>query len=268
MEANTSTNADSNVAKQPQAGNISAIAASIPDPPAYAVGNDYLIPVRVDVSSDDKSVRIVETLLMDPTCWPIPLTPPLHESVNQNVREIAHTLLSDLEVQGMGRTVRHFTGRVDLWTLSLQRKIEDQLRPQFWQIAASNNSIVNVQKSSSQPNNKGAGGRRKKDSIIPIKIRLTVNDVIIKEDIMWDPLVPDYTPLDFAQTLGEELNLPDEAVIAVATTIVEQLHGITMEESEERPIPSISNPGIGATDIESKDHMSNMSIIVSQHRPT
>ena len=109
---------------------------------------------------------------------------------------------------------------------------------------------------------------RNVDSIIPIKIRLTVNDVIIKEDIMWDPLVPDYTPLDFAQTLGEELNLPDEAVIAVATTIVEQLHGIKMEESEERPIASISNPGIGATDIESKDHMSNMSIIVSQHRPT
>ena len=60
--------------------------------------------------------------------------------------------------------------------------------------------------------------------------------------------------MDFAQTLGEELNLPDEAVIAVATTILEQINGIAMEDSEEKPSSS-SNSGMGATYIDQKDHV-------------
>ena len=252
MEAESSTN-DNDVTQQAE-GDTSSHGPSL-----SAIGKNYLVPVRVDVSSDDKSIRIVETLLMDPTVWPIPLTPPLHESVNRNVREVAHTLLSDLEVQGMGRTVRHFTGRVDLWSLSLQQKIEDQLRPQLWNIATGNN-LVGCQQTS---HNDG----KKNGSAVPIKIRISVHGVMIKEDIMWDPSVPDYSPLDFAQTLGEELNLPEEAVIAVATTIVEQLHGITMEDSEETS-SSPSKSGIGATYIDQKDHLSNISHIVNLHRPT
>jgi hypothetical protein len=214
----------------------------------------YLVPVRVDVVSDDKSVRIVETLLWDPTCWPIPLTPPLHESVARNVNEIAHTLLSDLEVQGMGRTVRHFTGRVDLWTASLQAKIEDQLRPQLWQIAVLIYSTMMDESS-------------KKRRPVPIKICLSAYGVMIKEDILWDVNVPDYSPLDFAKTMGEELNLPEEVVVAVATTIVEQLLGIPMDKSEDTA-GSYSNHAVGATLLDHKENVSNIAHMVAYHRPS
>jgi len=58
-----------------------------------------LIPVRIDSVTDDKAIRIVDTLLFDPTCWPITLYQPLFKSVEQNVVEIAHNIISDAEVQ-------------------------------------------------------------------------------------------------------------------------------------------------------------------------
>jgi len=63
-----------------------------------ALGCD-LVPVRVDVMSHDKTIRIVDTLLFDPSCWPITLYEPLFVSVEENVTHIAHTILSDAEVQ-------------------------------------------------------------------------------------------------------------------------------------------------------------------------
>ena len=68
-----------------------------------------LIPIRIDACTEDGHVRIIETLLFDPNCWPIPLLPLLHEAVERNIQELAHTIISDSEVLGMGRTVRHFT---------------------------------------------------------------------------------------------------------------------------------------------------------------
>ena len=58
-----------------------------------------LIPVRVDFVTEDKSIRIVDTLLFDHTCFPISLYQPLYASVEENVTEIAHTIISDNEVQ-------------------------------------------------------------------------------------------------------------------------------------------------------------------------
>ena len=58
-----------------------------------------IVPIRVDALSEDKNIRIVDTLLFDPTCWPISLYQPLHKSVEENVVHIAHTILSDAEVQ-------------------------------------------------------------------------------------------------------------------------------------------------------------------------
>ena len=58
-----------------------------------------IVPLRVDVRSADKTIRIVDTVLFDPTCWPVTLYKPLYESVEENVHQLAHTILSDAEVQ-------------------------------------------------------------------------------------------------------------------------------------------------------------------------
>lgn len=206
-----------------------------------------LYPVRVDVASDDKNTRIVDTLLIDPTCWPIPLYAPLQESVERNIREYAYTVLSDAEVAGMGRTVRHFTGRVDLWSTELQTKIEDQLRPQIWAIINGAMSIP-------------------KGKLIPISIRLVIHGVSIHEEIQWDPSVP-LTPLEFAQELAKDLNLPEEAVVAVLMCILEQLHGLQMDTSTDESVPSTTAMQRGAWMLDPKDTTAMTSQIVAIHKP-
>jgi hypothetical protein len=213
-----------------------------------------LIPVRVDVSSQDKSVRVVDTLLVDPTCWPIPLYAPLQESVERNIREYAYTILSDAEVAGMGRTVRHFTGRVDVWSTELQTKMEDQLRPQLW-------AIVN-----------GAARLKEhpKGTLIPITIRLVVHGISIHEEIQWDPSLSNLvSPLEFAQDLAKDLNVPEEAVISITICLLEQLYGLSMDTSADPSVSAqIASHRRGAWPLDPKDSVATTNQIVAQHRPT
>jgi hypothetical protein len=217
-----------------------------------------MIPVRIDVTSDDKSIRIVDTLLMDPTCWPIPLSNPLQDSLERNITELAYAILSETEVSGMGRTVRHFTGRVDLYSEALQTKIEAQLRPQLQAIALQSHSH-------SLPPLSSATGLKN------IHIRLVVHGVVIQEDILWDPSVP-VSPWEFAKdNLGKELNLPDEAIVATATTILEQLYDLPMDTSPEVVVGMSSitsnNNKRGAWMMDPKEHVATVGHMVAQHRP-
>ncbi|KAG7354024.1 SNF5 / SMARCB1 / INI1 domain protein [Nitzschia inconspicua] len=178
-----------------------------------------LIPVRIDVLTDDRLLRVVDTLLIDPTCWPISLCAPIHETVERNVTHLAHTILSDAEVQGMSRTARHFSGRVDIWTPQLQEKVEEQLRPQLWKIVNGQATIAN----------------EKDSTLLPISIRFIMNRIVVHEDILWDVHGP-VTPIEFAQEMAKEFKLPDEAVVSIVTTMLEQIYGLAMDES--------SNPAV------------------------
>lgn len=204
-----------------------------------------LLPVRIDVVSDDKSIRIVDTLVLDPTCWPIPLYAPLQESLERNVKELAYTILGEAEVQGMGRTVRHFTGRVDLWSESLQEKIESQLRPQLLKIVSGD-----FPKLPSTPQQ--------------IAIRLVVHGVVIQEDILWDPKVP-LSPIEFAKDITKEYNLPDEVEVAIITTILEQLYGLSVDASPDASAAGNRRTGSWMMDI--KDHVATVAQAVAQHKP-
>jgi hypothetical protein len=204
-----------------------------------------LVPVRVDVVSDDKSIRIVETLLLDPTCMPIPLSIPLSVSIEQNVKHIAYTLLSEAETNGMGRTVRHFTGRLDLFSPPLLYKLEYQLRSQLWKMMD--------------------GSLPKPRTPKAVSLRLVLHGVVIEEDFFWDPNVP-VSPMDFAQDLAKELKLPDEAVVAILTSMIEQIYGLTVDVSMDRSIPP-NQIQKGVWMMDSKEYITTMAHIVAQHRP-
>jgi hypothetical protein len=118
-------------------------------PTARASSLQCLVPLRVDVSvagnsskvsPTTPSLRIVETLYMDPNVWPLRRTPTTRDDdddwIAANARYLAIQLLTDLEVQGMGRTVRHFTNRTDLWSVALAQQVMEQLRPQLAVVAA------------------------------------------------------------------------------------------------------------------------------------
>jgi hypothetical protein len=226
-----------------------------------------LIPIRVDACTEDGHVRIIDTLLFDPNCWPIPLLPPLHEAVEQNVQELAHTIISDSEVLGMGRTVRHFTNRVDLWSPQLQELVEHQLRVQLWAVVESHHRMDD---DGMRPRRQSPSGtQRSSPTITHISLRLTVNNISISDDFDWDTSVPNMCPIDFAITMARELNLPSEAAVAIATSIVEQLHGVPMSQ-EKNLVPSSTGETTSATTavlLESRDHIANVAHAVAMHRP-
>lgn len=55
-----------------------------------------LVPLRVNVVSDDKNTCIVDTMVFDRTCWPVPLFHPLEDAIERNAEELAYTLLTDM----------------------------------------------------------------------------------------------------------------------------------------------------------------------------
>lgn len=234
-----------------------------------------LIPVRVDVLSDDQLLRIVDTLLIDPTCWPIPLTVPLHIAVEQNVTSLAYDILSDAEVQGMGRTVRHFTGRFEIWNAKLQEKVEAQLRPQLWKIA--NGQAIIPKRQSEEKKDGGYNDDDVDDDycnhdtndmshLIPISIRFIQNRMVVHEDILWDPhgLV---SPIEFAQSMTKELNLPEEATVSILMTMLEQIYGLPMDDSPDEAVEQDLEKDVrGAWMLDVKDKLRTDSQIVAHHR--
>jgi len=223
----------------------------------------HLIPIRVDVVSKDKLVRIVDTVVLDPTCWPITLYEPLYRAIDDNVRELAHTILADAEVLGMGRTIRHFTGRIEVWTASLQKLVEHQLRPQLWHIATQTTPMHR------RPPHA--------ETLIPIVIRMIVdNKIRIEEEFHWD-LHGKISPFEFAEEMARDYQLPDEATVHLATTILEQLYGLSVDPTPEKVLPpstlqpptqppTKTTTKTGAWLVPPRDQGATMAHVVAHHR--
>ena len=116
-----------------------------------------------------------------------------------------------------------------------------------------------------------------------------IDRLVVHEDILWDAthhgLV---SPFEFASEMAQELNLPEEATVAIATTIIEQIYGLEIDATPDRTLAirgnntntSGSNTGNASTTIVTsgnnssrgawvmhpKDHASIASQIVAQHR--
>jgi hypothetical protein len=315
-----------------------------------------LVPIRIDVFAGDKSLRVVDTLLFDPTVWPIPfpqhaLIGSNHNNSNNNntmntydaartawiesnVQLLANEVLADQECLGMGRTARHFTGRVDLWSDAMQTLIADQIRPQLVQVAlgtattarqrplvaikrkvsteADHNSessskkakIDNmevdtpekeiIKENAEETTNEGQQQPTKettapettastpakadkassklsaKSQLIPIRIRLLVHGVRIHDDFDWDPCLG-MSPLKLAEAMGRDLNLSDEAVVALAIDMAEQIHGLHVLPDEEGTEGDEGGPqdrrnATAAWPLEQRVHITNVAHLVAQHR--
>jgi hypothetical protein len=328
-----------------------------------------LVPIRIDVFAGDKSLRIVDTLLFDPNVWPIPF--PQHALIGSNnnnknntmntydaartswiesnVQLLANEVLADQECLGMGRTARHFTGRVDLWSDTMQTLIADQLRPQLVQVALGTattarqrplvavkrkasvaagdndvsdaskvkktkidsmevdtpekestndsaretmNEVPQPPKEAETPENTGPAPAKEekeqeraverhnrkeaspklpeKSQLIPIRIRLLVHGVRIHDDFDWDPCLG-MSPLELAEAMGRDLQLSDEAVVALAIDMAEQIHGLEVLPDEEGTEGDEGGPpdrrnATAAWPLEQRVHITNVAHLVAQHR--
>jgi hypothetical protein len=119
----------------------------------------------------------------------------------------------------------------------MQAKVAQQLRSQLWSLLES------------KPEKKGV--------MIPIHLRMSINGIAISDDFQWDTNVPQ-CPIAFAQMLAEDLNLPEEAVPAIVTAIIEQLHGIPVEGSAE-PTSAVM--------MDTREQVANLSHLAAYQRP-
>ncbi|KAL7529907.1 hypothetical protein ACHAWF_003152 [Thalassiosira exigua] len=108
-----------------------------------------LVPIRIDASSSDGAVRIIDTLLVDTTCLPVahPVAPrdrgdsgpcdafvSLSSLIDANATHFAETILADAEVYGAVRSTfkTYMGGRMQLLDdAKLFREVEKQIRTQL-----------------------------------------------------------------------------------------------------------------------------------------
>ena len=285
-----------------------------------SLSSSFLLPIRIDVTSDDKSFRIVDTFFLDPGVWPqqhrqpqpsvddgatnrrgaaLTLFEPLSLSsiVRGNCRFLAERLLEDSLVMGMGRTARHFTGRLPADTVprSVQLQVENQIFDQVWAFL---NSTSPPKPSESRKRARDTDAtnedlslgekaikKEQETALISIRIRMSAFGVRIHDDFDWDPTVP-ISPLEIARSIAHDLNLSTELELAVAMDIAEQiLSGQLRQKEQERMDQSLASAGMSsfvvdldpsikdirnttaAWQIDPRAHVSNVAQLVQLHQP-
>ena len=90
-----------------------------------------LFPIRINVVSTEKRMRIVDSFLWDLRTNLCGDQHDLDTSIALTAQQLACSILGDLDVQGMNRTVRHFSGRMDLWCSQAEKLIQRQIQEQL-----------------------------------------------------------------------------------------------------------------------------------------
>ena len=84
------------------------------------------------------------------------------------------------------------------------------------------------------------------------------------------------SPLEFAQDMARDLQLPEEAAIDIATTLLEQIHGLDIPPSGATATGGGGGGGgsdlvetsmRGAWKMDPKEYVATTTQIISSHRP-
>ena len=183
-----------------------------------------LVPIRIDASSSDGAVHIIDTLLIDTKCLPIShLAPPnngnpssglsslssaansnkvsLSSLIRANATHLTESILADAEVHGAIRSKAssYMGGRLELLTdVKLYQNIEQQISNQFGialgtekRDLMSGGGSMYSQKSKSKPDAQTSGISNNEASsqqcnIVRIKLRLRHESFIVFDEFDYD----------------------------------------------------------------------------------
>ena len=255
-----------------------------------------LWPIKVDASANDGSVRLVDTLIIDSTSLPIPPARPpssastaadrktlLHETVETNAAYLAATLISDMECFGITRINKTYIGRVRLWDASpgLYEQVLGQITDQLDRLLTSEWNVETVVFKQTQLEETHSEIRKDdtNNGLVHIKLRLRESKVYIVDDFFLDPKLSSSNPFIIASGIAQDLNLRPEHVNSIAITILEQMHGLQVEENlsgfptptssgtSQPPIMTAVSAGMtSAWMIRNKDENVARDVLLEQHR--
>lgn len=226
-----------------------------------------LVPIRIDASSSDGAVRIIDTLLIDTTCLPISHAHPPHDGhssglnslsstggdhvfslsslVDVNAAHLTESILADSEVYGAVRSSSKtfMGGRLDLLgDAQLFGKIEEQISKQLRiALSADKKALTNgtslTPEVTSSGTSGGGGATEQKSNNIRINLRLRHENIVVVDEFDYDinsSNMEGCDPFSIANGLVEDLKLPKELGPSIAATIVEQIYGVDVSGSLDR----------------------------------
>lgn len=227
-----------------------------------SVLNDYvmLYPIRIDATSQDKTVRLIESILLDPKCLPIPIPIPIptltgtqcfsgneryssysqslkDQTIDRNAKFLASSLVADMEVHGINKSSKSYLGRIKLLNCrKLIKTVEEQIKSQLLIIFeedhisfTSKRRKIDVKEC---PENTRHSTVNDTSNLIKVRIRIRDRGIIaIPDEFLVDPLHPASNPLILAKSLASDLNLPDVVVNSIALSIAEQICGLYVDEN-------------------------------------
>ena len=231
-----------------------------------------LIPVRIDASSSDGSVRIIDTILIDTKCLPIShahapngnahvslsmTRTSLCSLVDSNASHLTNSVLQDAEVHGAFHSYNSTGSRLDLLSdEKLYQDIETQIRTQL-SIALSSGKEDLMSFSSESfsghvpviPGGTISSHEKVHETALPseeneirsgitrVKLRLRQENIVLVDEFDYDIKssgIEGCDPFSIANSLVEDLKLPPEFIIHVSVSIVEQMYGIRVSDAIEK----------------------------------
>lgn len=214
-----------------------------------------LVPVRIDASSSDGAVRIIDTLVLDTKCLPVSHGHPRHDGVSGlnsfasgmkdissnnfslsslidvNAAHLTESILSDAEVYGAARSSSKtfMGGRLDLLSdTKLYHQVENQIRMQL-KIALTTEKkdlMTKCAPSRLETNNESR--------IVRIKIRLRHENIVVVDEFDYDinsSGMEGCDPVSIANSLVQDMKLPAELAPSITASIVEQIYGVSVTDS-------------------------------------
>lgn len=239
------------------------------------------MPIRIDASSEAPSrFRIIDTLLIDTTCLPAPVTSTqddtsptiasefsLSSLIERNASYLTESVLADAEVYGAVRSSKHYLGgRLDLLSdTNLYETIHKQISTQL-SLALNLGKSELLGNQARDARNLAAGVPCKTESsdvvpdsmqsrsgdiddngtrpnIVRIKLRLRHENIVVVDEFDYDVNLSGLEgsdPFSIAKSMSKDLNLPKEFEVSIASSILEQMYGISIPESFDGVISGAS----------------------------
>lgn len=199
-----------------------------------------LVPIRVDASSTNGTVHVIDTLLIDTTCLPISYSPlisnnstaeySIHSLVDANAAHLAESIIADAEVYGAVKSSKNHMGRLDLLSdKQLYQTVEEQIRKQLLVALAADKTTL-LSRADVKAENQ--------NNVIHIRIRLRHDNIAITDEFDYDMNISGldgFDPFTISRNVAEDLKLPSECVISIATSILEQMYSLNLPDSAEGP---------------------------------
>ena len=207
-----------------------------------------LVPIRVDATSTNGTVHLIDSLLIDTTCLPLSHNSlsnnstgdvSIHSLVDANAAHLAESLIADAEVYGAVKSSKVNIGRLDLLSdKQLYQTVEDQIRKQLMIALGADKTTLISRDSSSEQILSSSEVPISNNNTIRIKLRLRHENIALMDEFDYDlntSGIDGFDPFTIAKNIVQDLKLPSEFVTSITTSILEQMYGLQLESGNGVP---------------------------------